>query len=41
MIKTRGLYHSGIPVNDIDRAVAFCRDVPGIIRLSRYGVPVV
>ncbi len=30
MIKTRGLYHSGIPVNDIDRAVAFYRDVLGM-----------
>ena len=30
MIKTKGLYHSGIPVNDIDRAVAFYRDVLGM-----------
>ena len=30
MIKTKGLYHSGIPVNDLDRAVAFYRDVLGM-----------
>ena len=30
MIKTKGMYHSGIPVNDIDRAVAFYRDVLGM-----------
>ena len=30
MIKTKGLYHSGIPVNDIDRAVEFYRDVLGM-----------
>ncbi len=30
MIKTKGLYHSGIAVNDIDRAVEFYRDVLGM-----------
>ena len=30
MVKTKGLYHSGIPVNDLDRAVAFYRDVLGM-----------
>ena len=30
MIKTKGLYHSGIPVNDLDRAIEFYRDVLGM-----------
>ena len=30
MIKTKGLYHSGIPVNDLDRAIKFYRDVLGM-----------
>lgn len=30
MIKTKGIYHIGIPVNDIDRAVEFYTDVLGM-----------
>ena len=30
MIKTKGLYHSGIAVNDLDRAIEFYRDVLGM-----------
>ncbi len=30
MIKTEGLYHIGIPVNDLDRAMKFYREVLGM-----------
>ena len=30
MIKTKGLYHIGIPVNDLDRAITFYREVLGM-----------
>ncbi len=30
MIKTRGIYHIGIPVNDMDRAVKFYTEVLGM-----------
>ena len=30
MIKTKGLYHIGIPVNDLDRAMKFYREVLGM-----------
>ncbi len=37
MIKTRGIYHIGIPVNDMDRAVKFYTEVLGmtIAKLNR------
>lgn len=37
MIKTRGIYHIGIPVNDIDRAVRFYTEVLGmeVVKLNR------
>ena len=37
MLKTKGIYHIGIPVNDIDRAVKFYTDVLGmrVAKLNR------
>ena len=37
MIKTKGIYHIGIPVNDIDRAVKFYTEVLGmtVAKLNR------
>ncbi len=37
MIKTKGIYHIGIPVNDVDRAVKFYTDVLGmqVAKLNR------
>ena len=37
MIETKGVYHIGIPVNDMDRAVKFYTEVLGmkIVKLSR------
>jgi glyoxylase I family protein len=37
MIKTRGIYHIGIPVNDIERAVKFYTEVLGmsVAKLNR------
>ncbi|MCZ6450605.1 MAG: VOC family protein [Deltaproteobacteria bacterium] len=37
MVKTRGVYHIGIPVNDMDRAVKFYTEVLGmtIAKLNR------
>jgi catechol 2,3-dioxygenase-like lactoylglutathione lyase family enzyme len=37
MIKTKGIYHIGIPVNDMDRAVKFYTEVLGmkVAKLSR------
>jgi len=37
MIKTRGIYHMGIPVNDMDRAVKFYTEVLGmtVAKLNR------
>jgi len=37
MVKTRGVYHIGIPVNDMDRAIKFYTEVLGmtIAKLNR------
>ncbi|MFQ5931082.1 MAG: VOC family protein [Nitrospiraceae bacterium] len=37
MVKTKGIYHIGIPVNDIDRAVKFYTEVLGmrVAKLNR------
>ena len=37
MIKTKGVYHIGIPVNDIERAVKFYTEVLGmtVAKLNR------
>ena len=37
MIKTKGVYHIGIPVNDVDRAVKFYTEILGmtIAKLNR------